>query len=83
MQKITGHNGALEISANATLSANLTSSGANVYLNGTDFTIDSNTTYKANLTVHSDSSHTIINSGNTWKETRFDINTGTEMFGLD
>ncbi len=65
VQKITGHNGALEISANATLSANLTSSGANVYLNGTDFTIDSNTTYKANLTVHSDSSHTIINSGNT------------------
>ena len=65
VQKITGHNGVLEVSANATLSANLTSSGANVYFNGTDFTIDSNTTYKANLTVHSDSSHTVINSGNT------------------
>ena len=33
VQKITGHSGALEIGANATLSANLTTSGANVDIN--------------------------------------------------
>ena len=65
VQKITGHSGALEISANATLSANLTTSGANVWINGTDFVIDANTTVKANLVVHSDSTNTVINSGNT------------------
>ena len=65
VQKITGHTGALEISANTTLSANLTTSGANVWINGTDFVIDANTTVKANLVVHSDSTNTVINSGNT------------------
>ena len=65
VQKIAGHSGALEISANATLSANLTTSGANVYVNGTDLTVDANTTFKANLIVHSDSTNTVINSGNT------------------
>ena len=65
VQKITGHSGALEISANATLSANLTTSGANVHINGTDLTVDANTTIKANLIVHSDSTNTVINSGNT------------------
>ena len=65
VQKITGHTGALEISANTTLSANLTTSGANVWIDGTDFVIDANTTVKANLVVHSDSTNTVINSGNT------------------
>ena len=53
------------MSANATLSANLTTSGANVYVNGTDLTVDANTTFKANLIVHSVSTNTVINSGNT------------------
>ena len=65
IQKLPGHIGALEISANATLSANLTTSGSNVYINGTDFTVDANTTIKANLIVHSDSTNTVIKSGNT------------------
>tara|TARA_B100000424_G_scaffold28363_1_gene19541 strand:+ start:3478 stop:7209 length:3732 start_codon:yes stop_codon:yes gene_type:complete len=65
VQKIVGHSGAIELSANATLSANLTTTGANVYVNGTDLTVDANTTLKANLIVHSDSTNTVINSGNT------------------
>ena len=65
VQDIKGHSGALSVSANATISANLTTSGANVYVNGTDLTIDANTTIKANLVVHSDSTNTVINSGNT------------------
>ncbi len=65
VKKIVGHSGAIELSANATLSANLTTTGANVYVNGTDLTVDANTTLKANLIVHSDSTNTVINSGNT------------------
>ena len=65
VQDIKGHSGAITVSANATVSANLTTSGANVYINGTDLTIDANTTVKANLIVHSDSTNTVINSGNT------------------
>ena len=65
VQEIKGHSGALSVSANVTLSANLTTSGANVYVNGTDLTVDANTTVKANLIVHSDSTNTVINSGNT------------------
>ena len=65
IQKLPGHTGALEISANTTLSANLTTSGSNVYINGSDLTVDANTTLKANLVVHSDSTNTVINSGNT------------------
>tara|TARA_B100001564_G_scaffold14639_2_gene11407 strand:+ start:711 stop:4448 length:3738 start_codon:yes stop_codon:yes gene_type:complete len=65
VKKIVGHSGSIELSANATLSANLTTTGANVYVNGTDLTVDANTTLKANLIVHSDSTNTVINSGNT------------------
>ena len=31
-------------------------------VNGTDLTVDANTTFKANLIVHSDSTNTVINS---------------------
>jgi len=65
VQNLKGHSGTLTVSANTTLSANLITSGANVYVNSTDLTVDANTTLKANLIVHSDSSHTVINSGNT------------------
>jgi len=65
VQEVKGHTGAISVTANATLSANLTTSGANVYINGTDLTVDANTTIKANLTIHSDSTNTVINSGNT------------------
>ena len=65
VQNLKGHSGTLTVSANTTLSANLITSGANVYVNGTDLTVDANTTLKANLIVHSDSTNTVINSSNT------------------
>ena len=77
IQDLKGHTGELTVSANATLSANLTTTGSNVHINNTDLTVDANTTFKANLIVHSDSTNTVINSGNTH------ISSNTLLAGTD
>ena len=65
IQSIKGHSGTLTISANSTLSANLSATGQDTKILGTNMNVDSNATFTANLTVHSDSSNTVINSSNT------------------
>ena len=65
VQTFKGHDGALAISANTTASANLTVTGANVYINGTQLTVDSNASYTANLTTTTDSALAQLNSVNT------------------
>ena len=65
IQSLKGHNGALAISANTTASANLTVTGANVFINGTQLTVDSNASYTANLTTTTDSALAQLNSVNT------------------
>ena len=65
IQSLKGHNGALAISANTTASANLIVTGANVYINGTQLTVDSNASYTANLTTTTDSALAQFNSVNT------------------
>lgn len=65
IQTIKGHSGTLTVTANSTLSANLSATGQDTKILGTNMNVDSNTTFTANLIVHSDSSNTVINSGNT------------------